>query len=56
MKTLNKSENYAIVQFPRMDVATAEDVLTLLEEIRAEGFRPLHKLEVQYNNCFVCEV
>ena len=55
MKVVEESKNYAVVEYPPEDVSTRKDALNLMEAVRALGLKPLHRLEGQYQNSFVCE-
>lgn len=55
IKKKAESKNYVIVECPRINVTTAQGVLELLEGIRDEKLRPIHRLEGAFGNCFVCE-
>ena len=54
MKVIQESKHYVVIRFPKENYPL-EEALGLLEQIRAEGYRPLHRLEYSYQNCFVCE-
>lgn len=57
MIVVEESVNYAVVKFPFSDVKELKDALMLLEDIRAMGLKPLHRLDKNtiYADCFVCE-
>lgn len=54
MKVKHESERFAVVEFPRADVATPEDALSILEKIADMKLVPLHRMEGAYGNCFAC--
>lgn len=54
MNIIEESENYALVKAEyRGDFINRKDVLSLMEDLRAKGFKPLH-FEVG-SRAFVCE-
>jgi len=50
-----ETDHYVVIEFPKINVASPHDAVKLLEQVRAAGYRPLHRLEGAFGNCFVCE-
>ncbi len=54
MKVVEESKNFAIVEYPPMEIVTRKDVVIHLEKMVDMGLEPLHRLEGKYQFNFVC--
>ena len=50
------NREYAVVELPRSNVENANDALKLMSSIKAEGLKPMHRMEGAYGACFMCEI